>query len=139
MTKVEVPTSVTLYIQWIPQPFKIPQVAGQESANSKWALTQTKELLEAKSIDSGEVKLVKDFNGKVYLEIVNPEMKGEDGKEFWEEMIGFLKGSDKIVSISVFVNNETSEKIALNLADRVDCQWHRGYQGYKKETIIYHK
>ena len=139
MTKVEVPKSVILYVQWVLHPFEKPQVADQKSANSKWALAQTKELLEANSIDSNDVRIAVQFNGKVLLEIVNPDMVIKDGKEFWEFVLKSLKQSSKIESISVYVNNEASEKIATNLADRVSRPWHQGYQGHDTTTIIYHK
>lgn len=139
MTKVEVPTSVTLYVQWVLHPFEKPQVAEQKSANSKWVLAQIKELLGANSIDSNEVKIAMQSNGKVLLEIANPDMEVKDGKEFWEVVLESLKQSSKIESISVYVNNEASEKIATNLADRVSRPWHQEYQGHDSTTIIYHK
>ena len=79
MAKIEIPTSVTLYVQWVLHPFEKPQVAEQKSANSKWALAQIKELLGANSIDSNEVKIAIQFNGKVLLEIANPNMEVKDG------------------------------------------------------------
>lgn len=139
MAKVEVPTSVTLYVQWKLHPFEKPQVAEQKSANSKWALAQTKELLEANSIDSNGVKIAVQFNGKVLMEIVNPDMEVKERKEFWEIVLESLKNSPKIESISVYVNNDTSEKIATNLADLVSRPWHQGYQGQNTTTLIYHK
>lgn len=139
MPKIEIPTSVTLYVQWSLHPFEKPQVPEQKSANSKWALAQTKELLDANSIDSDEVKLAVQFNGNIRLEIVNPEMEVEEGKELWAVVLESLKKSPKIDSIYVFVNNDTSEKIAINLADRVSRPWHQGYQGYDVSTRIYHK
>lgn len=139
MTKVEIPTSVTLYVQWMLHPFERPQTAEQKSANSKWAFVQTKELLKANSIDSDEVKPAIQINGKVQLEIVNPGRKVKGRKEFWEVVIESLITSPKIESISVYVCNDTSEKIAINLADRVPSPWHQGYQGHNTTTIIYHK
>lgn len=139
MAKIEIPTSVTLYVQWVLHPFEKPQVAEQKSANSKWALAKIKELLGANSIDSNEVKIAIQFNGKVLLEIANPNMEVKDGKEFWEVVLELLTQSSKIESISVYVNNDTSEKIAINLADRVPRPYHQGYQGHDTTTIIYHK
>lgn len=139
MTKVEVPTSVSLYVQWVLHPFERPQVAQQKSANSKWALAQTKELLKANSIGSDDIKIAVQFNGKVLVEIVKPDKVIKDGKEFWAEVLDFLKESINIVSVSVYVNNEISDKIASNLADRVPLPWHQGYQGYNTTTLIYHK
>lgn len=139
MIKVEVPTSVTLYVQWVLHPFEKPQMAAQKSANSKWALVQTKELLEVNSIDYGDVKIAVQFNGKVILEIQDPEMKGKYGNDFWEEVLSILTKSNEIESISIYVNNDTSEKIASNLADKVNRPWHQGYQGQNKTTLIYHK
>lgn len=117
MTNVEVPTSVTIYVQWVLHPFEKPQVAEQKSANSKWALAQTKELLEANSIDRNDVKIAVHFDGKVLLEIVNPDKEANEGKVSWEIVLESLKQSSKIESISVYVNNDASEKIATNLAD----------------------
>lgn len=114
-------------------------MAEQKSANSKWALAQTKELLEANSIDSNGVKIAVQFNGKVLMEIVNPDMEVKERKEFWEIVLESLKNSPKIESISVYVNNDTSEKIATNLADLVSRPWHQGYQGQNTTTLIYHK
>lgn len=139
MTKEEVPKSATLYVQWVLHPFEKPKVSEQKSANSKWALAQTKELLGANSIDSDEFKIIEHSNGKVLLEIVNPDAEVKDGKEFWEVLLESLKQSSKIESISVYVNNDISEKIATNLADRVPRPWHQGYQGHDTTTIIYHK
>lgn len=139
MPKIEVSTSVTLYVQWVLHPFENPKVTEQKLANSKWALAQTKELLGANSIDPNEVKIAVQFNGKVFLEIVNPEMKVKEGKEFWEVVLKSLKKSSKIESISVYVCNDTSEKIAINLADRVPLPWHQGYQGQNTTTLIYHQ
>ena len=139
MAKVEIPTSVTLYVQWVLHPFEKPQTAEQKSTNSKWALDQTKELLEANSIDSNDVKISVPFNTKVLLEILNPDIEVIEGKEFWEVVLESLKQSSKIESISVYVNNDASEKIATNLADRVPRPWHHGYHGYDTTTIIYHK
>lgn len=139
MPKIEIPTSVTLYVQWVLYPFEKPQVAEQKSANSKWALVQTKELLEANAIDSNDVKIALQYNGKVLLEIVNPDMEAKEGKVFWEVVLESLKKSSKIESISVYVNNDTSEKIATNLADRVSRPWQQGYKGHNATTIIYHK
>ena len=139
MPKIEIPTSVTLNVQWVLHPFEKPQVAEQKSANSKWALAQTKELLETNSIDSNDVIIAVQYNGIMLLEIVNPDMKIKDGKEFWEVVLESLKKSPEIESISVYVNNDTSEKIATNLADRVPHPWHQGYQGHNATTIIYHQ
>ncbi|MBD5205027.1 MAG: hypothetical protein HDS84_01425 [Bacteroidales bacterium] len=138
MAKVEVPTSVTLYVQWVLYPFDNPQVAEQKSANSNWALTQTKELLRANSIDSDEVRIAVQLNGKVRLEIVNPNVEVKEGKEFWEVMLESLTKSSNIESISVYVNNDVSEKIATNLVDRVPRHWNQEYQGHNAATLIYH-
>ncbi len=139
MTKIEVPTSVTLYVQWLLHPFQQPQLAEQKSANSKWALAKTKELLDVNSIDSDEVKIAVQFNGKVLLEIQHPEMKRKDGIDFWEEVLSVLSKSNEIESIFVYVNNDVSDKIASKLADLVNHPWHQGYQGQNKSTLIYHK
>ena len=139
MEKVEVPTSVTLYVQWVLHPFDKPQVSEHKSANSKWALAQTKELLKTNFIDLDNVKIAKQFNGMVLLEIVNPDLTVKEGKEFWSVVLESLKKSPKIESISILVCNDTSEKIATNLADRVSRPWHQGYQGHNATTIIYHK
>lgn len=139
MTKVEVPKSVVLYVQWVLHPFDKPQVVEQKSANSKWALAQTKELFKANSIDFDDVKIAIQFNGMVLLEIVNPDMEANEGKVFWEVVLESLKQSPMIESISVYVNNDASEKIATNLADRVPRPWHQGYQGHDATTIIYHQ
>lgn len=139
MTKIEVPTSVTFYVQWILHPFSNPYMAEQKSANSKWALAQTKDLFELNSIDLDDVKIAIQFNGKVLLEIVNPDMEVKEGKEFWEVVLESLKKSSNIESISVYVNNDISEKIATNLADLVCRPWHQGYQGHDATTIIHHK
>lgn len=139
MPKIETPTSVTLHVQWILHPIERPQAAEQKSANSKWALAQTKELLKANSIDPNEVRITVQFNGKVLLEIVNPDIKVKEGKEFWEVILESLKKSPKIESISVHVSNDTSEKIATVLADRVPSPWYQGYQGQNTITLIYHK
>lgn len=139
MPKIETPTSVTLYVQWVLHPFEKPQVSAQKSANSKWALAQTKELLEANFMEADDVKLAVQFNGKILLEIIDPEKKVNDGDEFWQEVLAILTKSNEIESIYVYVNNDTSEKIACNLADRVIRPWHQGYQGYNTTTLIFHR
>ena len=139
MVKVEVPTSVTLYVQWILHPFEKPQVAEQKSANSKWALAQTKELLKANSIGADDVQLAVQFNGKILLKIADPEQKVNDGDEFWKNVLDVLTKSNDIESISVYVNNDTSEKIACSLADTVNSPWHQVYQGYGTTTLIFHR
>ena len=139
MPKIETPTSVTLYVQWILHPFATPQVAEQKSANSKWALAQTKKILDDNFIDSEGVRVATQFNGQVRLEIFNPEMETNEGKEFWEDVLDIIKKAQDIESISVYVNNDISDKIAANLADRVQRPWHRGYQGPGRITLIYHK
>lgn len=73
------------------------------------------------------------------MEIVNPDMEVKEGKEFWEVVLESLKQSSKIESISIYVNNDISEKIAINLADRVPRPWHQGYQGQNTTTLIYHQ
>lgn len=98
MPSTENPKSVTLYVQWVLHPFEKPQVAEQKSANSKWALAQTKELLEANSIHCNDVKIALQFNGKVLLEIVNPDMEAKEGKVSWEVVLESLKQSSKIES-----------------------------------------
>lgn len=139
MAKVEIPTSVTLYVQWVLHPFENPQVPEQKSANSKWALARANELLEANYIDTDDVKVAVQLNGMLRLEIIKPDLKSLSGKEFWMIVFNLLKESNNIESISVFVNNDTSDKIAMNLADRVSRPWHQGYQGYDTTTLIYHK
>ena len=57
----------------------------------------------------------------------------------WKEVLELLTSSNKIESISVYVNNDTAEKIATNLADRVPLPWYQGYQGNNTTTLIYHK
>lgn len=139
MPRIEIPTTVTFYVQWILHPFATPQVPKQKSANSKWALAQTKKILDDNFVDSEDVKIAILFNGAVRLEIANPDMESKDGKEFWEEVLDLLKKSKDIESISVDVNNDISDKIAANLADRVLPPWFKGYQGYGNVTLIYHQ
>lgn len=140
--KVEEPTSVTLYVQWILHPFKTPQTPQQQRENSKWALEKTKELLEAESINEDDVKLVIRQNGLIGVKILYPNFQIEENgstKEFWEKVLTILEKSNDVVSIGVYVNNDTSEKIAVNLADRVSYPWHTGFQGSDNLTLIYHK
>lgn len=139
MPKIEVPTSVTYYVQWVLHPFATPQIAGQKSANSKSALAQTKELLKANSIGVNEVKLTNQFNGMVRLEVVDPCMKDENQKEIWTKILDLLIKSNNVETISVLVNNDKSEMIACNFADQVQQPWHQGYQGHNTTTLIYHK
>lgn len=120
-------------------PFPNPQVPEHSTTNSKWAVVQAKKLLEENSINESNVKVVVQNNGMVLMEILQPEILAENGKEMWEYVLSFLKKSNDIVSISIFVNNEISEMIAMNFADRVPRHWHKGYQGYNSNTLIYHK
>lgn len=140
--KVEEPTTVTLYVQWILHPFKTPQTPQQQRENSKWTLEKTKELLEAESINEDDVKLVIRQNGLIWVKILYPNFQIEENgstKEFWEKVLTILEKSNDVVSIGVYVDNDTSEKIAINLADRVSRPWHTGYQGHDNLTLIYHK
>ena len=139
MPKIETPTSVTLYVQWILHPFAYPQVTAQKSANSKWALARTQKILEDNFIDSEDINIAAQFNGKVRLEIVNPGIETKPGKEFCEEVVDLLKQSKEIESISIDVNNDISDKLAAKLADRVHYPWLRGYQGHGNISLIYHK
>lgn len=140
--KVEEPTRVTLYVQWILHPHKMPQIPQQEKENSKWALEKTKELLKSESIDEDDVKLIIKQNGLIWVEILFPNLQIEENgstKEFWEKVLAILEKSNDVVSIGVYVDNDTSEKIAVNHADRVPCPWHTGYMRHNNLTIIYHK
>lgn len=139
MPKIEVPTSAKIYVQWILHPFPTPHVAEHKSSNSKWALAQTKDLLKTNCIDSDKLTLAMQCNGKILLEIMTPGSKLENGEEFWAVVFNILKKSNNVESISIFVNNEISDKIASNLADRVPLPWRQGYQGYNTTTLIYHK
>lgn len=139
MPKIEVPLSVTFCVQWTLHPFATPQIAEQKSANSKWALAKTKELLESNSIGHDEVRIASKYNGMVSLEIVNPCLKEDNGNEQWAIILNALKKSNDVETISVFVNNDKSEMIACKFADYVQRPWHQGYHGYNKTTLIYHK
>lgn len=138
MPRIEVPTSVTLFVQWSLHPFPTPHVAEQKLANTKCAVNKTKELLIANSVLVADVIVTTHINGAIRLEILKP-LESEDGREYWETILTVLKGSKDIESISIYVNNDTSEKIATNLADKVNRPWHQGYQGYNTTTLIYHK
>lgn len=138
MPKIENSTSVTLYIQCISHTVANPQIPQHRIANSKWALARIKEILMANSVDFNDVKLIVQDSGLVLLEILEPDLHVENAKEFWEYILSILKQSSDIVSISILVNNDMSEKIALNLADRVPTPWHSGYKGYYTTTTIYH-
>lgn len=140
--KVEEPTTVTLYVQWILHPFKTPQTPHQQKENSKWALRKTKELLNSDSIDEDDARLVIKQNGLIWVEILFPNMQIEDNgstEDFWKKVLTILEKSNEVESIGVYVNNDTSEKIAVNLADRVSYPWHTGFQGSDNLTLIYHK
>lgn len=139
MPKIEVPTSVTLYVQWTLLPFPNPRVSQHDSTNSKWAIAETKKLLKENSIDERDVKVAVQNNGKILIKIHHPEKQVEHGKELWEYVLSFLKKTNDIVSISIFVNNDISERIAINLSETVNHPWHKGYQGFNSTTLIYHK
>ncbi len=130
---------MTLYAQWVLYPFSSPQTSQQKSANSKWALAKAKEALTSNSIDANGLKLILQYNGEILIEVFHPGLKDGKGKEFWEDVLSALKKSEGLVSISVYVNNDISEKIAINLAERVPHPWHIEYQGRNSNTLIYHK
>lgn len=138
MPKIENSTSVNLYVQCVFCPFASPQITQQKIANSKWALARIKEILTTNSVDLSDVILIVQDNGLILLKILKPDVHVENEKEFWEYVLSILKQSSDIISISILVNNDMSEKIALNLADRVPTPWHSGYKGYYTTTTIYH-
>ncbi len=73
------------------------------------------------------------------MEILTPQKQLASNREFWEYFLSILQACENIESISVFVNNDISHKIAFKLADLVNRPWYQGYQGYNKSTLIYHK
>ena len=139
MPKIEVPASVPLYVQWRLHPFPTPNIREHSYANSKWALAEAKKLLEENAINERDVKLSVQYNGIVLMEILQPEVLVEDGKEMWDYVLSFLEKSNDIVSISILVNNDITSNIASNLADRVPRPWYTGYRGSNSNTLIYHK
>lgn len=139
MPKIETPTSVRLYVQWILHPFQNPKVPEQESENSKWAFEQAKKFLNEYYIDKEEVQLILGHNGLTLMDIQVSEKELASGREFWEYFLSILKTCENIESISVYVNNDMSEKIAANLSDQVLSPWQTGYRGYDTTTLIYHK
>lgn len=139
MPKIEKPTFLTMYIQWTRYPFSTPNNPEQKSANSKWAVCETSKIMKLILVQFPDIKIIQKYNGKVQLNIPNPEALCSNSKTLWEFILTELQNSVKVEYITIDVNNDTSEKIAVNLADTVNHPWHTGYQGLNKETIIYHK
>ena len=88
--------------------------------------------------DVTEVKVIPDFENFATLQLSNPQLV-IGGKEQWEMLLLHLTDCEFIESVSVYVNDELSEKIAANLADKVPFPWHEGYRGKNQNTLIYHK
>ena len=85
-----------------------------------------------------EVKVIPDFENLATLHVSNPQLT-IDGKERWETLLLHLTDCEFIESVSVYVNDDLSEKIAVNLADKIPMPWHEGYRGQNQYTLIYHK
>jgi len=139
MPKIEETTSLTLYAQWILYPFPAPQISEQKSANSKWAVSETMKTLEKVIEQFPDIKIIPKYNGNVQLNIPDPEAKLTNDILLLEAVISNLQKAEQVEYITVYVNNDISEKIAINKADYVRASWNTGYQGFHKETIIYHK
>ena len=73
------------------------------------------------------------------MNIPYPESEIRNTIPLWETVISNLQKAEHVEYITVVVNNDISEKIAVNKADYVRAPWNTGYQGQHKETIIYHK
>lgn len=116
-----------------------PQTPKQKSANSKWAVSETTKMLEIMIEQFPDIKIILKNNGKVQLNIPDPEAKSTNDITLWEAVISKLQEAEQVEYITVDVNNDISEKIAINKADYVHSHWNTGYQGFHKETIIYHK
>lgn len=139
MPKIEETTSLTLYAQWKLYPFPAPQIPEQKSANSKWAVSETTKTLEIIIEQFQNIKIIQKHNGKVQLNIPDPEAKLTNDISLWEAVISNLQKAEQVEYITVDVNNDISERIAINKADYIRTLWNAGYQGFHKETIIYHK
>ena len=85
-----------------------------------------------------EVKVIPDFENLATLHVSNPQLS-IDGKERWETLLLHLTDCKFIESVSMYVNDDVSEKIAVNLADKIPMPWHEGYLGQNQYTLIYHK
>lgn len=84
------------------------------------------------------VNVIAEFDNQVSLHISDPE-KINDEKELWEELLEHLKNCEFVESVSVYVNEDLSEKIAINLAGTVRTPWNECYHGHNQYTLIYHK
>ncbi len=139
MPKIEDSSDLILFVQWELLAFPKPQIYEQKRENTKRAVAETKKVLNAVIQQFPEIKIVSKDNGKVQLNIPDPEALCDDDISLYEEILDLLHNSEKVVFITVDVNNDISEKIATNKADYVQEPWHSGYQGMNQETIIYHK
>lgn len=139
MRKIDNPSEVTFFVQWELDPFPNPQIDHHKIENTKKAIQQTKEVLKTILEQSEDIKIASNYNGKVAIIIGEPELKDGSNIEMNEIVFSALKNCPNVVEISVFVNNDISEKIAINKADIANKHYHTGYNGKNKETLIYHK
>lgn len=130
---------VTFYVQWALKPFPHPQIDIHKIANTKEAIKQTKEVLETILEQFDGIIIASDYNGKVKIIIEDPKQKDTQNNQLWNIILSTLKNCSDIIYISVFVNNDISEMIAINNADLVNKPYHTGYTGTNNETLIYHK
>ena len=139
MPKIEEPSGLTFNVQWDLLAFPNPKNVEHKAANSKKALSETKKCLQNVTKIHSDVKIISGYNGMVKIIIESPESQVSEKTELWEEIFNILVLEKEVQHITVDVNNDISEKVAINKADLVMMPWHTGYQGKGKETLIYHK
>lgn len=139
MPKIEAPSSLTLFIQWDRYPFSTPQISEHKRKNTEWAVAETKQVLDTVLQQFPELKIVSESNGRVQVIIPDPETICENDNTLWNQVLFLLQKVEKVECITVYVNNDISHKIAINKVDYVPDPFNKGYQGFNKETIVYHK
>lgn len=139
MPIVEDPKSLSLFVQWKLHPYESPYNEEQKKKNTEYAVNKTKGILRVIPNFSELLKIIHKHNGIVYLILDEPEHLIEDECVLWKKVFDLLRAEDEVTAIHVYVNNDISEDIALNYADRVSLPWHQGYQGKENKTLIYHK
>ena len=132
MSKISEPIGLTLFVQWELYPFPNPQVSEHKKANKQWALQQTENAL-TDILGECDIQLGGRSNSMVQIVIDEPESKWKN-MDLSEAIIKILEKSNSVLSISIYVNNDISEKIAINMSEH--CAGIE-YRGTNQETIIY--
>lgn len=86
-----------------------------------------------------DVRVIGDFGNKADIHVFSAEKLQPDERTWAEHIFEKLKSCDFLEAIEVYVNDDLSEKIAINHCDYVPAPWNKSYSGYNDYTLIFHK